>query len=381
MNGRQLIAVVGALCLFAGLAFTCVGVDKLHEAQHFSKKPVEITAAQLRSYPPRGSTHITLTKFVPYIDGIFFVDLPEIRSRSFWVPILPADAPRGDRKQIVAIVQLSKVSDEESLRRALARSEWTGLLRCQGDLPYASDIRRLNPGINLERCWLIWEGHTPETVSDALPFVIVPPCLFVLGMVLAGATALRPAPRSPDGAVNPMAFLMVVPYFLFSALGEGIRWLHRRGWLTGYAAVLLAALGFACVGLSAYVLNRDWDQVVRVTGEMYLAVLGGLFGVGLFVYAVLLSAVRLTAEPAAEPTLHERIQGADNSIDPRKIAGTLAVVGLVLLAIVVNQFKREDISFWTHVFAGLGVAALLGGGGWLLRLGVKVEQEKKSFWS
>jgi hypothetical protein len=377
MNGRQLIAVAGALCLFAGLAFTCVGVDKLHEAQHCSKKPVEITAAQLRSYRPEGNTHITLTKFVPYLDGIFFVEHPEIHSRSFWVPVLPADAPRGDRKQIVAIVQLSKTPDEASLERALARSEWTGLLHSQGGLPYASDIRRLNPGINLDRCWLMWEGHTPETVSGALPFVIVPPCLFVLGMVLAGVVALRPAENSPGGSANPMAFLMIVPYFLFSALGEGIRWLHRRGWLTGHAALLLAALGFASVGSAAYVLNQEWDQVVRVTGEMYLAIFGGLFGVGLLVYAVLLGVMRLSADPAP----YERIQGADSSIDPRKIAGTLAVVGLFLLAIDVNQFKRDDISFWTHVFAGLGLGALLGSGVWLLRLSGKVEQEKKSIWN
>ena len=143
------LGIAAVPCMLAGWAFTMVGVDELHEALHASAKPVEVACSQLRTYRTGSNVHITLTKFVPYRKGILIVELKEIHSLSVWVPVLPIDAPKADPKYIVAVVQLSGISDEESLRRALAQPRWTGILHARGDLdPYAKDICERNPGLN-----------------------------------------------------------------------------------------------------------------------------------------------------------------------------------------------------------------------------------------
>ena len=384
MNSGHFAALGGALCLFAGLGFSCVGADKLHEAQHASKKPVEITAAQLRSYRPGSNLHVTLTHFVPDQESILIYSTPGGHGFSVRVPILPADAPKGDRSEIVAIVHLSNVSDEAALERMLARSRWTGILHSRGDVSDAADIRRFNPGVNLERCWVMWEGHSPEDLSGAIPFVIVSPCVFVLGMVLAVVVALRPAASSAEGSFPPIAYMMFVPYFVFTALGDGVRWLHRHGLLTVHAAVLLAVVGLAAVGAAGYVLNRDWDNVAQVTGEMNFAIIGGLFGLGLLANAFLLGFVGqrfLPATPDSDSSQSAHDGKAPVGKDVRPIAVAVMVFGIIPLCSAGFGFAQGELSPRTYIVAALGSLALAAGAVWYLLLNKKSREKKAHIWN
>lgn len=366
------LGIAACLCLLTGFGFSLIGVDQLHQAQHSSVKPVDITCSRLRSYRPGSNIHITLTKFVPYPDGILALKHKEFPSWSVWVPVLPADAAKADPKYIVAVVQLSGVSDTASLRRRLTEPRWTGMLYSQGELePYAASICRLNPGINFGNCWVMWEGHNLPDLSSPTAQVIACACLFVLGMVLAVLAALWPDP-APDGQSMP----------LVGALGDAVRWLHRRGFLSGRAAILLAAAGLAAVGAAGYVINRDWDHVVRVTTDMHLAVIGGLIGLGLLAYAVLIgysSWRRAQAVPA--PARYQLVQGANIPVDRQQMAVAVMVVGLVLLAVAGNHFYRSAISNWTYVFAVLGGLVLAAGIVWCGFLGWKKQQEPAHFWN
>lgn len=384
MTVRHFVAIAGALCLFAGLVFSFIGADKLHEALHSSAKPVVITASQLRSYRPGSSAHVTLTQFVPYEEGILVDSRPQGFGLGVWVPIIPADAPKGDRKEIVAVVQLSNVSDEASVDRALARSRWTGILRPPGNLPHADDIRRFNPGINLERCWLMWEGHQPESVADALPTVIVFPCLFVLGMVLAVVVALYPTTDSTEGSFPPAAYIMFVPYFAFTALGDAVRWLHRRGLLKGHAAILLSAVGFSLVATAAYVLNRDWDNVFRVTGEMYFAIFGGLFGLGLLANSVLLGIVHHRFAPASPDSATDRIAHDGKAPEPtdyRQIPVALSAISLGVLLHAGISLYQGDHSNRVFILAAFGSLVLTVSAVWYGFLRRRGMQEKAQFWN
>jgi hypothetical protein len=380
MNVRigPLLGIAAVLCLLVGWGFTMLGVKELHEALHASAKPVELPCSQLRTYRPGSNIHITLTKFVPYPEGIVIVEHKKIRSWSVWVPVLPADAPKADPKYIVAVVALSGVSDMESLRRAVTRPRWTGILHSQGDLePYAKSICQRNPGINVENCWVMWEGHQPPEPSIAIFKMIVCPCVFVLGMVLAVLAALRPL--TAPGEVRAPSQL--IQHRAIEALGDVVRWLYRRGFFSGRSAILLAAAGLAAAGAAGYVLFRDWDNVIGVTTEMYLALLGGLVGLGLFVCAVLVGFASWRTAQAPAPAPYQRIQGADVQADPRNMAGLAMVVGFFLLAAAVNQFRRSAVSLWTYVFAVSGGLALVGGIVWYLFLSRKTRKEPAQFWN
>lgn len=384
MTVRHFIAMAGALCLFAGLLFSFIGADKLHEALHSSPKPVVITADQLRSYRPGSSIHIALTQFIPYEEGILIYSTPQGHGVSVWVPIIPADAPKGDRKEIVALVQLSNISDEASVERALDRSRWSGILRPPGNLSNAADIRRFNPGIKLERCWLMWEGHRPENVWDALPTVIVFPCLFVLGMVLAAVVALHPATGTAGESTPPGAYIIFVPYFVFTALGDAVRWLHRRGLLTGHAAILFSAVGFALVATAAYVLNRDWDNVFQVTGEMNLAIFGGLFGLGLLANAVLLGVMHHRFAPATADSASYQIAQDGKAPEPtdyRQIPIGLSAISLGVLLHVGLSLYQGDNSDRVFVLAAFGCLALTVSAVWYGFLRRRGMQEKAHFWN
>lgn len=373
------MGIAGPICMLVGWGFTFVGVDKLHRAMHSTAKPIEITAAQLRSYRPGSNIHITLTKFVPYPEGILAYEGEVGPEWSIWVPVLPADAPKADPKYIVAVVQLSHVSDKTSLRKALARSRWTGILHSQGELePYAKNICQLNPGINFEKCWVMWEGHPLEDASGAIPMVIACPCLFVLGMVLAVVTALRPVTALTEGSIPTVNFQNVAS----SAIGDGLRWLHRRGYLSGYTAFLMAAVGHMLIGASVFMLHRDWDHVVRMTAGMMIAITVGLIGLGLLVNAVVLTLASRKDVPTLPAPSQFQLANVDKPpADVKQSAGSVMAVGVGLLFAAGLIFYRGDNETKALVVGALGLLTLTVGGVWHGFLRSRGRQEQAQFWN
>ncbi len=374
------VPMAGVLCMVIGWGFSLVGVSKLHEATHASAKPTEITCSQLRSYRPGSNTHIALTKFRPYLEGAVIYSETGRLPGSVWVPLLPADAPKADPKYIVAVVQLPHMSDEAAVRRALARTRLTGLLHSRGDLPYAAKIREFNPGVNLEQCWSIWEGHQPEKMDGAIPLLIGCPCLFVLG------ASYRSWPRRVRAASDsglPPVLLIFSP--LFSGFFEGLRWIHRLGLSPGRLAVLLTAVGLAAIGTAGFVLYRDWDNVVTPTGGMLAAVTGGLIGLGLLANAVFVGYAGGRTDPftpAPAPDLPPFAQTENIPSDMRQKATAVMVFAASLLAGLGVIFYQDDSnSPRLLVLLAIGGLMFIGGAVWYGLLRWKGRQEKAQFWN
>ncbi len=384
MNARigPFLGIAGALCLLVGWGFTMVGVDELDEALHASAKPVEVACSELRTYRPGRNTHITLTEFVPYAEGIVVLEHQKYNSWEVCVPVLPTDAPSADPKYIVAVVRFWGKADPESFGDALAQPRWTGILHARGDFgseTCTQEICQFNPGINLERCWVMWQGSQPADRSSAIFKVIVCPCVFVLGMVLSVLAALRPI-TAPGELPAPSPY-QPIQYRAVEAVGDAVRWLYRRGFFSGSSAILLAAAGLAAAGAASYVLFRDWDNVVRVTIEMHLTLIGGLMGLGLFACAVFLGLTswRTASTPALTPC--QRIHGADMPADPRNMVGLVMVVGIFLSSIAAGLFLRSTISPWAYVCGVLGGLSLLCGAIWSSYLRRKTRKEPAQFWN
>lgn len=386
MNARNAyayyISMAGTLCLFVGWGFSMVGVDKLHQALHSSAKPVDVTCAQLRSYRPGSNVHITLTKFVPYKEGAVVVSQNARLPGSVWLPVIPADEPKGDPQSIVALISFTHIANEADLERKLANHRVTGLIHSRGDPPYAGTIREFNPGINLERCWVVWQGWEPETVAGALPLVIGCPCLFILGMVLAVTAALRPVTAPSDGSLSPLAVQSFVFSFAFAAIGDALRWMQRHGFTLGHLAVLSASGGVLAVSTAGFVLGQDWDHVIALTTEMHLAITGGLFGLGLLASAALLGYWEwTTAAPAPEPALARLTQVEERPSDRRQKGAAVMGFGFVVLVAAGAAFYRGDNSLRPLVLAAIGCPALVGGAVWYGSLHRKGREEKAQFWN
>ena len=194
----------------------------------------------------------------------------------------------------------------------------------------------------------MWDGHKLPDLASAIFKVIVCPCVFVLGMVLGVLAALRPI-TAPHETAAPSPGIQ---FWAVDALGDVVRWLYRRGYF-GCTAVLLAVVGLSAVGGAVHVWYRDWDKVVNPHNEALLlfAIIGGLFGLGLLAYAVLLSIASWRTLPTPALSLYQRIHGADIQADPRKRATPLMVIGFFVLAIAVSEFRRGAVSLRTYVCA------------------------------
>jgi hypothetical protein len=357
----------GVVLLLIGLAVTCMATDDLRHALHCRAEPEEVPAAELPGRPTEGNTYITLSAFTYHWDGILtFREEQGPNWNEVWIPITPAGTRAADRpRNVRAIVIFHRIPDNRELQRVVRETRWTGLVCSRGRCGYEEDLRRRMPGIDLNRCWVIWEGRKPPRLDVAAPLVGLGLCLFALGggLFFRGGRSFAQLDEATRATMNTMMPITIL-------LGVFCRWYARRQFPPQRVAFFLIGTGLLLLGLGSYlaVQSGGWYAPGMMSGAGMGGVLLCLFG---FAFAAngLVNALLASHEPTkgevAEPSVVA--PPAAERAGPGGRRGPLETVtfGLGLAAPAGFLLVRGDASAnLVAGMAGVGVTLSLLGGVW-----------------
>jgi hypothetical protein len=372
----------GVIMVLFGLAGTCVGVDDLRRALHCTAEPEEVPATELRGRPTESNAHIALTAFRYHWDGILTFRAEQGPGwNEVWIPIAPAGTRAADRpRNICAILIFRRIPDNGELQRVVRETRWTGLVCSRGHCGYAEDLRRRMPGIDLDECWVIWEGQKPPALDWAAAQVGLSLCLFAVGggLFFRGGRSfaeIDPASRATMNTLMPVTIL----------LGAFSQWYARRRFPPRGVACFLIGTGLLLLGLGSYWM---WQGGWYAPGMMSGTGMGGLtaflFGFAFATNGLFQALVASNPPPTAEAA--EPVRAVPPAAEPakpgaRRGPGEIVAFGIGLaVAGGVIQAQGHAALNLVAGMVGVGVTMSLLGGIWYWNTRRAETEQAARFW-